>query len=246
MPSITRRWKKWFAVGCSHGHLINDSAADAALRFKKAYDPDTTMHLGDFLDLAALRGGGQVSGADSAESISEDFNAGVNFLRELDPDHVTLGNHEARLYQLAKSPNAIVSHCANGVIGQINDVAKEVGAKLYPYDITKGWVTLGNHKFGHGYMFGEQAIRDHAESIGNCVIAHLHRVGEAPARNVVPATAYCLGCLADIERMHYARQRRATLAWNNGFAWGEYCADQTTVNLVRALPDGTWRLPFEK
>jgi hypothetical protein len=244
MPTITRRWKKWLAVGCSHGHLIKDSAAGAALEFKRKFQPDKVLHLGDFVDLAAFRCGGNPGGSDAAQSISEDLNAGINFLRELEPDEIFIGNHEDRLYHLAKSPNAIAAHCANDVIGKINDRAKETKAKLHPYDIERGWLKLGDTLFGHGYMCGEQAIRDHAESIGRCVIAHLHRVGEAPGRRSDRSVAYCVGMLADGSRLDYAKTRRAKLAWANGFGWGYYCDEFCTVHLESALPDGTWRLPI--
>ncbi len=55
--NIVRKWKKFFAVGCSHGHLADQSALATALKFKSAWKPDTVMHLGDFMDLAALRSG---------------------------------------------------------------------------------------------------------------------------------------------------------------------------------------------
>lgn len=244
MPSVTRRWKKWLAVGCSHGHLIKDSAASAVLEFRKSFRPDTTLHLGDFIDLAAFRNGGEVGGADSASSISDDLRAGIRFLEELEPDEIFIGNHEDRLYELAKSPRAIVSHCAGSIIGEIRDTARKLKAKIHPYDIERGWLRLGDTLFGHGYMFGEQGIRDHAESIGRCVIAHLHRVGEAPGRRSDRAVAYCVGMLADASLMGYAKTRRAKLAWNNGFGWGYYCDDFCAVHLESALPDGTWRLPL--
>lgn len=244
MANITRRWKKWSSCSCSHGHLIDEPSAKAYLEFNERYKPHKRLHLGDFLDLAALRKGGEVNGADSAESITDDFNAGISFLKEMRPTDIFIGNHEARLYELARSPRAIISHCAGGVIGQINDVARELKAKLYPYDIAKGWLKVGDTLFGHGYMFNENAIRDHAETVGKCVIGHLHIAGEQPGRRLDGAVGYCLGLLGDIERMGYARQRRATLRWRNAFAWGEYCDDETIIRIEKRCENGTWRLPI--
>ena len=51
------KWKKFMAVSCSHGHLADAKATKAALEFKKRFKPDTTLHLGDAIDLAALRAG---------------------------------------------------------------------------------------------------------------------------------------------------------------------------------------------
>jgi len=50
-------WKKWMAVGCSHGDQIDPDARKAVLVFKERWKPDMTIHLGDFLDLAAFRSG---------------------------------------------------------------------------------------------------------------------------------------------------------------------------------------------
>jgi hypothetical protein len=58
----------------------------------------------------------------------------------------------------------------------LEKIAKELKARLYPYHI-RSFYELGGTKFLHGYMYNVQAIRDHAETYGQCVIAHLHRVG---------------------------------------------------------------------
>ena len=74
------KWKKFLAVSCSHGHLADAKATKAALEFKKRFKPDTTLHLGDAIDLAALRAGAMRNpdATDRASSISEDFRAGLS------------------------------------------------------------------------------------------------------------------------------------------------------------------------
>jgi hypothetical protein len=90
-------WKKWMAVGCSHGDQIDPEARKAALKFKNdLWKPDTTIHLGDFLDLAAFRSGAisDPNSSDRAASISDDLSSGIDFLHELRPQHILYGNHE--------------------------------------------------------------------------------------------------------------------------------------------------------
>jgi len=41
-------------------------------------------------------------------------------------------------------------------------------------------------------MYNEQAIKHHAETYGQCVIAHLHRVGWERARTLDGASGYCV------------------------------------------------------
>jgi hypothetical protein len=57
VASLTRSWKRWMAVSCTHGHLADPRATKAMLAFRRAYKPANVLHLGDFTDMAALRAG---------------------------------------------------------------------------------------------------------------------------------------------------------------------------------------------
>jgi hypothetical protein len=142
---VIRKWKRWLAVSCSHGHLANEGALKAALEMKRRWAPDTTLHLGDFVDLSSLMGSARRD-PDSPErgtSIREDFDAGLNFIRELAPQIVFEGNHEHRLTSLQYSPSAIVAHCCTAAKSEIYNACKDLKAKWVPYDIEKGWHDLG-------------------------------------------------------------------------------------------------------
>ena len=232
------------AVSCSHGDCIDPEARDAVLQFRDAFKPDTTIHLGDFIDAAACRSGAMndPNSKDRAASVAEDLAAGVDFLHELRPNHILYGNHEARLFKLAGGPNALASHAASMVIDEIEKSAKKLKARLYPYHI-RSFMELGGTKFLHGYMFNVQAIRDHAEAYGRCVIGHLHRVGQERARTLDGVSGYCVGMLARFD-MDYAATRRATLAWSQGFAFGHYTDQQMTINLCERTQENPWILPL--
>lgn len=242
MPAIVRRWKKYLAVGCSHGHLICPQARKAALRFRADYKPDHVIHLGDFCDMTAFRGGAAGT-KDEAASITDDLKAGITFLMELEPRWIFMGNHEDRIERFQEHPNAFKAFVAGRVIGDLHAAREKLRAHLIPYDIEEGWRLLGNHLFGHGYMYNEAAIRDHAELVGNCVIAHLHRTGEERGRRRGGATGHCLGLLGDIAQLKYAKCNKSTTRWQNAFAYGEYCDNATTVHLVKRADNGVWRLP---
>jgi hypothetical protein len=241
--SQLRGWKKWMAVSCSHGDFIDPEARNAVLKFRESFKPDTVLHLGDFIDAAACRSGAMTdpNSKDRAASVAEDLAEGVNFLHELRPNHILYGNHEARLFQLAGGPNALASHAAALVIDEIEKAARRLRARLYPYDI-RSFVEIGGTKFLHGYMFNVQAIRDHAETFGKCVIGHLHRVGQERARTIGAASGYCVGMLARFD-MAYAATRRATLAWSQGFGYGYYKDNKMTVNLCERINGNPWILP---
>jgi hypothetical protein len=239
-----KKWKKWMAVGCSHGAEIDPEARKAVLTFKDRWKPEKTLHLGDFIDLSAFRAGAvrDSNDSDHAADVAGDLSAGIEFLHELRPQVILCGNHEARLWKFSKSPNALLAYAANLTIQKISETATKLRASLTPYGIRE-YQMLGGTKFVHGSMFNVSAIRDHAETYGNVVMAHLHRVGWERARNIEGASGYCVGMLAKFD-MPYANQRRATLAWSQGFAYGHYCDNSLTVNLCERKNGHPWLLPI--
>src|SRR4051812_35329957 len=86
-PAVVRRWKKWMAVGCSHGFLIDRQAGRIACKFKSDYKPDLTIHLGDFWDATALRSGAPGT-KDSAVSIDHDLRCGLTFIEQLEANWI--------------------------------------------------------------------------------------------------------------------------------------------------------------
>jgi len=240
------KWKKFLAVSCSHGHLADAKATKAALELKKRFKPDTTLHLGDAIDLAAFRSGAMRSpdSADRAASISEDFRAGINFLQLLEPNVFFIGNHEHRAYEHQYSPNAILSHCATSCLADIHQACKDMRTEIVQYDIAKGWREYGGTLFGHGFMFNQMATRDHVEMLKKpCVFGHLHRVDRSAGRSVGAPIGWSIGCLANVDAMGYARRNRSTLAWQHGIAWGEYNDKDCIVNVLSPTSQGEWRFP---
>ena len=245
---VLKKWKRWLAVSCSHGHLANPAALKAALEMKKRWKPDVTMHLGDFVDLSGLMGSARKD-PDSPErstSIREDFDAGLNFLRELGANWIFQGNHEHRLTALQYSPSAIVAHCCTSALSEIHNTCKDLRATYIPYDIEQGWRDLGGTAFGHGYMFNESSVRDHVEMLRKPVVfGHLHRVDRSAGRSIGAPVGWTIGCLADIGSMHYARRQRSVTRWQHGVAWGEYVegGQGCTVNVLSPV-EGQWRYPI--
>lgn len=240
--NVVRRWRKYLAVGCNHGPFICPQARKAVMDFKADYKPNHVIHLGDFLDQTALRSGA-FGTKDQSASIQKDLTAGLDFLRELEPKWIFEGNHEDRVYRYSHCLDAVKAFAASRIIQDLHELRDELKAELISYNIDTGWRELGNHLFGHGYLYNEAAIRDHAELVGNCVIAHLHRTGEERGRRRGGATGYCVGLLADIPSLDYAKTHKATMKWQNAFAYGEWTDGATTVNLVKRADNGQWRLP---
>ena len=244
-PAVSRVWKKLFAVGCSHGHLADKEAIETVLGFQERWKPDTTIHLGDFVDLSALMGMGKAAD-EIADNLTIDFQKGMEFLNRLRPQTVFLGNHEDRVWKLMDHRNELMSYAAFRIADDLEAGLRKFGAEMVPYDIDTGWRKFGDTQFGHGYMCNESAIRDHAEFIGKCVIAHLHRPGIARARRHGGATGMCVGTLANIPMMSYAKTRKARAMWNHGFVYGEYCEGKNPEAVLWLVEKGKngWRLPL--
>ena len=233
---INRKERRWMAVSCSHGHLINKSAAEEVLKFRDEYKPHTTIHLGDYTDLSALMGKAVRSG--EGGDIMEDLSYGIEFLRNLRPTTVFHGNHEERIFRLLDESNSeLVRFAAGECLNKINSLIKQLKADTVPYlgmSNPDSYRNLGGTLFTHGYAFGMMAARDHVESTGRpIVMGHIHKIAQQPGRLPGAPTGYAIGCLCDIPSMAYARNRRETASWDHAYAFGSWSDNYCTVNIQR-------------
>lgn len=227
-----RKWKRWVAVSCSHGDRIHPAARYEVLTWLHNYKPHLTMHLGDFVDTTAFLAGGNTT---EDAPIAPDLEAGIEFLREFhvgDIRHTWCGNHEDRLWRYLNDRREMVRYSAQCCIEALTKAAVNIRSSLFLYDPRSMWKRVGNTLFGHGTIFNENAARDLAEQLGeNVVFGHTHKVAIQPARSGRNVTGYNIGWLGDRNSMGYAKTRRATSAWQNAFAYGEYTDDETTIHV---------------
>jgi hypothetical protein len=242
MANINQQWKKFMAVGCNHGYWADPTALDAVLKFKERYRPDTAIHLGDYMDVTSFRGG--ASESDKNTNLREDIEKGTLFIRQYQPTLLFNGNHDIRLWDKLTHHNAIIAQAAQSVVEDILESIPPKCEFVSTYNVFDSYRTLGDTKFLHGIMYNESAMRDHAEQFGKCVIAHLHKVGSMPGRNVYSPRCYCVGYLGDRDKFKYAERRRATSQWSQGFAWGEYTDSECRVRLEERNQEGEWKLPY--
>ena len=237
--------RRILACTCSHGTHINRAAADELMRFKREFSPHITIHLGDFLDTTAFM---RSAGPDErGQSVIDDCTAGIDFLRELQPNVVFVGNHDYRLYKETRCSDKRVEAAAQYVIERLEACVALLGADLVPYTGVLdgiGWRRIGRVVFGHGVMYGEQAARDHAEAFGrSCVFGHTHKLLRQPGRTMTASTGYSIGCLCDKPAMRYAAGRRATMAWDNGWLYGEIMEDEEWLHLHSARAGKATEIP---
>lgn len=242
-PAVIRTWTRILAVGCSHGDLAHPDRLSEVLAFKQTFQPKHVIELGDVIDTAAFRSGAKGT-KDETVPVSDDRMAAIRWIEAYQPTVITWGNHCNRLVNWMGHPNAIVADCARMTWNALNDAAARVGALTIPYDIDEGWYSLGGVYWGHGYMFNEQFVRDHAEMLGGpCVIAHGHVPQQVPGRVRGSQPSFCVGMLGDRKKMNYARLRRNTSRWNAGAVWGEICENESRLWLASAQGHGPIQFP---
>jgi len=245
--NVGKKWKKLLAVGCSHGLYADPKAIAAVLKFREAYKPDACVHLGDFTDLSCFMASASLQA--QAEAPQPDVDGGLDFLDKLKPTLVFCGNHEDRLWRLQHSPNAIIAHAAYDIVKQIASTCHKLRAELVPYDGVFQQRQIGNVTLTHGTIYNENSPRDMAEMYGNVIFAHTHKVGAMKGRRVDCPTGYCVGTLTKKGALEYAKTRRSTLAWSQGFVWGFYCEGKTGGQSVLWLHEqpanqAEWVLPL--
>jgi len=236
------KYKRAVVFGCSHGASVDPVARRAIARFVADYRPHRVVHLGDFCDTAALR-----AGAYEREDVDGDIDAGLTFLAEMGVTDALCGNHEARLWKLQHDRNPLVAALSGRIIRELESACAQRGVRLVPWDGAFQCVRLGNYKLMHGYLYGENAARDHAEAHGNVIHAHTHRPAFATGRRDDHARGICVGTLTRRREMTYAQGRRATLSWGQAFVWGEYNEQVFHPNLCLGPAEehdsSVWRLP---
>lgn len=244
-PAIISRERGLIAAGCSHAHAICPLARNAVLDHIDRHRPEIRIHLGDFVDTAAFRSGAAGT-ADEKDPVQPDIDSGLAFLREMRATHVLCGNHEDRLWRMRESPNAVIAYAAQQAVAAIEACCRELGAQLIPYDGIFQALKLGDTTFCHGTMYGENATRDHAESLGNVVHAHTHRAAIAYGRRIDNPIGICVGTLSRKREHGYAKARRATLSWSQAFCYGSVRDHGADLNLCLGPREGSnagWKLP---
>lgn len=228
-PAVTRCWKRFFGVSCTHAKYIDRDAWRAALKFKADLRPDFTFHLGDFCDTTAFRSGR--SEMDSSEPVEPDLETGLQHLGELEPQLVLCGNHEQRLWRYRGSRNEVVAYAAHHAIEHVRKTALRLKAELVEYEGIWSGRMLGNHLLTHGTIYNVNAARDMAEMYGNVIFGHTHTAAIAKGRRADCPTGYNIGALVSAPNMDYAANRRQTMAWSTAWIWGEYCANEARPTL---------------
>ncbi len=117
----------------------------------------------------------------------------------------------------------------------LTDAAGRVGAETVPYSIRHGWFRLGGVAWGHGFMYNLSSLRDHAEMLGMpTVMAHLHYPHQVTGRTINSTSSFCVGSMADEEKLTYGHRRRNSLVHGHGIVFGEMNETESHLWLIKS------------
>lgn len=218
-----------------HGCLLDTRACNAVLSFTKEFKPDIRVINGDLWDFAAIRRG--ASEDERKQSMKDDFDAGASFantfFRGGGEKHLMLGNHDVRVWDLRESPDGVRRDLGETMVGQVKNVARLNGARLWDYDARTGVLELGHLRVVHGYHTGASACAHHSRIYGNVVFGHCHSIESYQTPGLKQQEARCIGCLCSLNP-DYANRKTGKLKWAHGWAYGWLFADGTyQINQAR-------------
>ena len=238
------------AVGDNHGALIDQDTKRAALKFAEQWQPDFRIHLGDCFDFPGLRAGINPAADNiAADDLSEDLISGFTFLEKFAPDVYLLGNHEDRLWRIQESHSqGIMRYAAADVSERIRKQCNRTKTKLYRYHAETGVHREANGAlaFCHGFSANQNSVKEHAthycQAGGTVIMGHLHRVECQTGKRQGGTWGYSAGCMADISKMTYAKNRLATAGWENAWTFGVWKGETAITWLARRCGPH-WLLP---
>lgn len=237
-------WVKFIAVFDNHGDVCDTNAVSKMFDFKENYwKPKIVIHGGDNFDFRPLRK--KASEEERRDSMIEDFDAGMNFLKRLKPTYFLRGNHDQRLWDLSQEDRGVISDFAFKGTQEIESELDKMKCHMLPYDKRKGVLRLGHLKIIHGYLCGVTAARRTAQIYGSVCMGHGHAIQQASIEGLEQRTGIMGGCLCRLD-LDYTRASTGSLAWEHGFLYGllNEKTGHYVVYQARKI-DHKWILPTE-
>jgi len=211
-------WKRFFVMPDTHGQFVHEGHLAACMAHCEDYKPHIRVHLGDFLDCTCMRA--NADGHDQGVSLSEDVTAAKRMLEAFRPHVVLFGNHESRISRWLDSPVTAKRELAQMCMDDITGFIGKLGGRWLPYHAKKGVYMLGDTAVVHGYGFSMHAEYVHAMTYGNCIMGHVHRIGQATGRRLGGPVCRSIGWLGDDEALTYMDGKMGVMRHEPGWYYG--------------------------
>lgn len=212
-----RNWDRFIFASDNHGDMADASAITACTSFINDWRPTIRVHGGDCFDFRPLRR--KASEEEKQELMRADFDSGMEFMNMLKPNYFLRGNHDERLWDLAKANKGILSEYAGSLIGEITKTLKKHHTVMLPYDKRDGVLEIGKLRCIHGYAHGVNAARRSALAYGSVLMGHAHSIQSSSIEGLDNRVGRIVGCLCRLD-MEYSRATMASLVHRHGFAYG--------------------------
>lgn len=226
--------KKFVVCSDIHGKLKDPIATEGCLAFVREFKPDIRVIAGDLWDFAAIRRG--ASPEEKSISMRDDFVSGCDFGNQFfsgdGENHLMLGNHDVRAYDLCMASEAVTRELGFRMVADIEAFAMANNAKIIPYDSRHGVLEIGHLKVVHGFHTGMTACANHSRIYGNVIFGHVHSIESFQTPGLKQQEARAIGCLCRLDA-DYANRKTGKLRWAHGFAYG-WLFDDGTYQLHQA------------
>ena len=242
MQIIKSGWKRFLIGFDVHGDKQSKSSVDAFFAFNETWKPHIKVHGGDNWDFRPLRK--KADKFEREQSLVQDFDAGMNFLKRFEPHYFLRGNHDERLWELAMNGTGIEADYAGKGALEITKFLNDTNCKMLPYHKRDGVLRLGHLKIIHGFACGVYAARQTALIYGSCLFGHVHTIDEHSIPGLERRVARACGCLCSLD-LEYAARNPNTLRQANGFAYGVISPTGKYFTWVAERVDGHWLLPSD-
>lgn len=227
-------------ISDTHGDRVDHEALSVALHFiKRWWKPEIRIHGGDLFDFRWIRSKANLD--DQRDDPNPDINAGYDIIDRYKPTHMLWGNHDDRLFRIARSTDMPHARHAQMLADQITD---KLDCPILPYDKRRGILRFGNVAFLHGYTFALNAMQMQANYYGTCVAGHTHRVEARRAARYEGCVGYGAGCMCLLDQ-DYNLGTLSTLQHGHGFVYGTVRPNGRCA-VFQAFPlEGVWNIPTE-
>jgi predicted MPP superfamily phosphohydrolase len=227
-----------------HGDQQEPRAVEALLRFCDSFKPDIRVFGGDLFDFRPLRMG--AGATERNESMMCDVEAGLEFLNKFKPNIFLLGNHDDRIWRVARdTENGILRDTAVLAIKDIKKRCAKLKCRVIDYNSSTGIYRLGNIAMMHGFAAGMYAAKKHAESFsppgGLAIHGHTHSIQHHSIARLGGGSGMSAGCLAKLD-MEYNKHTIGRLMHAHGFVYG-YVDKKGWGAWQAKESNGKWILP---
>lgn len=236
--------RRFIATGDQHGNLHDTEGVRVLFEFTKFFKPHLRINLGDLFDLKGLRCG--ASDYETSLTLQEDLAWGKQFLGDWKPHVFLLGNHDIRLWRVAREDirDGMKRDAAQKEITEIERICRKIGCDIFPYDKRQGVYTEGRLSFIHGFHHGKLALKHAVDIYDSVVCGHNHTPQTYTKAGLIVKHGFMSGCLCQLDH-EYNATHTTTLAHAVGFVYGFLYEDGSYEVFHATKGPCGWALPTE-